>query len=67
MQVVAPASEYLPAAQAVQPAALAAPLFVTVPAKPAAHRVHAVTAVLPALVVVMPVGQLVQLAAPLNA
>ena len=45
---------------AVQPAALAAPLFVTVPAKPAAHRVHAATDVLPSLRVVMPVGQLVQ-------
>ena len=57
VQDEAPASEYLPAAQAVQPAALAVPLFLTVPAKPAAHCVHAVAAVLPALVVVMPVGQ----------
>ncbi len=60
VQVEAPAAEYEPVAHAVQPAALAKPLFVTVPAKPAAHCVQAATAVLPALGVVMPVGQLVQ-------
>ena len=61
VQVEAPAAEYEPDAHAAQPAALVAPLFVTVPAKPAAHCVHAATDVLPALGVVMPVGQLVQL------
>ena len=60
VQVEAPAAEYEPVAHAVQPAALAKPLFVTVPAKPAAHCVHAATDVLPSLRVVMPVGQLVQ-------
>jgi len=60
VQAAAPASANLPAAQAVQPATSAVPLFVTVPAKPAAHCVHAVTAELPELGVVIPVGQLVQ-------
>ncbi len=60
MQDEAPASEYLPAAQAVQPAAVAVPLFLTVPEKPGAQIVHAAMLVSAALTAeVMPVGQLV--------
>ena len=52
--------------QAEQPAALAVPELVTVPAKPGAQMVQAATEVLPAAkpVVEMPRGQAVQLAAP---
>ena len=69
VQVAAPAPEYVPAAQAAQPAALAVPGDVTVPLKPGAQTVQAETAVLPAAEVETPAGQETQvaaLAAPTN-
>jgi hypothetical protein len=62
---VAPAREKVPALQAAQPAAVAVPGLVTVPAKPRAQIVQAATEVLLVCeaVVVMPEGQLVQLVA----
>ena len=56
----------MPAAQIEQPAASGVPGLVTVPAKPGAQSVHALTDEPPATppVVVMPAGQGVQDAAP---
>ena len=64
--VVLPAPENDPAGHAAQPAALAVPGFVTVPAKPGAHVEHVESVVCPAAeaVVKMPAGHLVQLESP---